>query len=180
MKHRLYKGWIIARDELSPDQERELHLHLEKCEACKAFAMAEQALDRTFSSVQMVKPMPGFTQRWRARVNEKRSKVHRRQTSLLLGLLSFGTTALLLPLVIQVILVLLSPEALLFDYAKGAVEWFAWFEFIGEILMTFINTLISTIPVGWWLSLAVVLAGVSTLWGLSLRRLGYLQRRKGV
>ena len=85
-----------------------------------------------------------------------------------------------MPLILQVILLLLSPEDLLFDYAKGAVEWLAWFEFIGEFSMTFINTLISTIPVGWWLSMAVLLAGVSTLWGLSLRRLGFLQIRKGV
>ena len=180
MKHQLYEGWIIARDELSSDQERELHLHLEKCEACKAFAMADLVLERTFSSVQMVEPMPGFTHRWRAMANTKRASAHRRQTSIILGLLSFGTTVLVMPLILQVILVLLSPEDLLFDYAKGAVEWLAWFEFIGEFSMTFINTLISTIPVGWWLSIAVLLTGVSTLWGLSLRRLGFLQIRKGV
>ena len=180
MKHRLYEGWIIARDELSPDQERELHLHLEKCETCSVFAQAEQGLERKFSSVQMLKPMPGFTQRWKARVYEKRMNSHRRQTSLLLGLLSLGTTALFVPIVIQVFLVLISPEKLLSDYAKGAVEWLAWFEFIGEFSLTFINTLISTIPVGWWLSFAVVLAGVSAVWGLSLRRLGFLQSRKGV
>ena len=180
MKHRLYEGWIIARDELSPDQERELHLHLEKCEACKAFMWADQALNRTFSSVQMVKPIPGFTQRWRALASTKTASAYRRQTSLILGLLSFGTIALVMPLSLQVILVLLSPEEFLLGYAKGAIEGLALLELIGEFCLTFINTLISTIPVGWWLSIAVVLVGMTTLSGLSLLRLGFLQRKKGV
>jgi hypothetical protein len=180
MKHRLYEGWIIARDELSPDQERELQLHLEKCADCKAFALAEQALERKFSSVQMLQPQPGFAQRWRARVQERQNVSHHRQTSLLLGLLSFGMIVMLMPLVLELILILISPEDLLFEYAKGAVEWLAWFEFIGGFVAKSIRTLISTIPVEGWLSIAVLLAGACTVWGFSLRRLGFLQKRKGV
>jgi hypothetical protein len=180
MKHRLYKGWIVARGELSPDQERELHLHLETCEACRAFAQAEQAVEMTFSSIKMLEPTPGFTRRWKTRLDEKRTHAHRRQTSLLLGLLSFGTTALFFPIVLQVIILLISPEDMLLGYAKGTIEWLAWLELLGEFSLTFINTLISTIPVGWWLSIAVVLAGMITISGLSLRRLGLLQRKKGV
>ena len=180
MKHRLYEGWIVARDDLSPDQERELHLHLENCDACSTFARAEQGLERAFSLVQMVEPTPGFAQRWKSSLNKKRESSHRRQTSLLIGSLSVGTTVLFMPIVLQVILVLISPEELLFDYAKGAIEWLAWFDLIGEFGLTFINTLISTVPVGWWLSIAVVMAGMTALSGLSLRRLGSLQKKKGV
>lgn len=180
MKHRLYEGWIVARDELSPDQEKELSIHLESCPQCNDFAQAEQMVERTFSSVQMVEPLPGFTQRWRARLDQKRIKAHRSQTSLLLGLLSIGTVVLFMPIVLQLLSVLISPENLLFDYAKGTVEWLAWFELIGQFVMTFLNTLISTVPVYWWLSIAVFLAGMSLLWGISLQRLGFLQIKKGV
>jgi hypothetical protein len=85
-----------------------------------------------------------------------------------------------MPIVLQALILLISPEELLLGYAKGAIEWLAWLELLGEFVLTFVNTLISTVPVGWWLSIAVLLASMMTLSGLSLRRLGILQRKKGV
>ena len=178
MKHRLYEGWIMARDELTPDQRRALEAHLKECEACHRLAEAEIALDQVFTSAKISEPMPGFVQRWKARVGERRMKVHRRQTSTILGLLSFGATALLLPLLLQTILVLISPEDLLFDLARALFDWLAFLGLIGELIVTFFSTLYSTMPVIFWLMIAMFFIGVVVLWGYALQRLGYLPSRE--
>ena len=178
MKHRLYEGWIMARDELTPDQKRDLEAHLKECAACKQVAEADMALERVFASVEMSKPKPGFAQRWKAKVGERRMIVQRRQTSMILGLLSFGATALFLPLLLQIILVLISPEYVLFDLAGVLVEWLAFLGLIGELVLTFLTTLVSTMPIVGWLFIMVFLVGVVLSWGYSLQRLGFIPSRE--
>jgi hypothetical protein len=168
----------MARDELTPDQRRDLEAHLKECEACRSLAEAEMALDQVFTSAKMFEPIPGFVQRWKARVGERRMKVHRRQTSMILGLLSFGAMALLLPLLLQTILVLISPEDLLFDLTRALVDWLAFLGVAGELIVTFFTTLYSTMPVVLWLMITVFLTGMVVLWGYALQRLGYLPSRE--
>ncbi|OGO18594.1 MAG: hypothetical protein A2Z14_12060 [Chloroflexi bacterium RBG_16_48_8] len=178
MKHRLYEGWIMARDELTPDQRRDLEAHVKECMACTQLAETGMVLDRVFASSQMSEPMPGFAQRWKIRVGERRIKTHRRQVSMILGLLSFGATALFLPLILQTILIMISPEDILFHLAGVLVEWLSFLGFIGELVVTFFTTLYSTIPVVLWLMIMVVLVVMGVLWGYSLQRLGYLPSRE--
>jgi len=178
MKHRLYEGWILARDELTPDQKRDLEAHLKECESCRQLAEADLEVGRAFTSVQMSEPMPGFVNRWKIRLSERRMRDHRRQTSLILGLLSFGAIALFLPLLIEAILVLISPEDLLFDLAYALIDWLAILSLIGELVLTFFSTLYSTVPVIFWLMAMVFIAGVVVLGGYSLQRLGYLPSRE--
>ncbi len=178
MKHRLYEGWIMARDELTTDQKRDLDAHLKVCESCKQLAEADMAVGKTFASVHMHEPMPGFVRRWKVRLSEERVRAHRRQTSLILGVLSFGVTALFLPLLLQTILVLISPEDILFDLADVLVEWISILGVIGELVVTFFSTLFSTVPLALSFLIVVVLIGMGILWGYSLKRLGYLPSKE--
>jgi hypothetical protein len=178
MKHRLYEGWIMAQDELTPDQRRDLEAHLEECEACRRLAEARIAVDQVLTPVKMTEPMPGFVLRWKARAGERRMRVHRRQTSTILGLLSFGAIALFLPLVLQTILVLISPEDLLFDLARALVDWISFLKLTGELIATFFSTLYSTMPVVFWLMIMGFAVGVVISWGYALLRLGYLPIRE--
>jgi hypothetical protein len=178
MKHRLYEGWIMVRDELTSDQKRDLEAHLRVCEACKQLAEADTAMDRAFASVQMSEPVPGFALRWKVRMGERRMKAHRRQTSMILGVLSFGATALFVPLLLQTILALISPEDILFDLADVLVKWVSFLGLIGELVVTFFSTLYSTAPVALSFIIVVFVIGMGVIWGYSLKRLGYLPSRE--
>jgi predicted anti-sigma-YlaC factor YlaD len=176
MKHRLYEGWIMARDELTPDQMRDLEAHLKECESCSRLAEAEKALEQVFTSVQMSEPMPGFAQRWKIRMGERRMSAHRRQTSWILGSLSVGATALFLPLLLETILVLVSPEDFLFDLAAALVDWLSLLDFVGDFVKTSVSTIFSTVPVALWLLVIVGVTGLGILCAFSLKRLGYLPK----
>ena len=178
MKHRLYEGWIMAGDELTPDQRSDLETHLQECEACSRLAEADRALEKALTLVQMSEPKPGFTQRWRARMDERRITAHRRQTSGVLVFLSFGATALLLPILLNALLVLISPEDVLFDLAGALVDWLSLLKLIGNFVTTSVSTLFSTIPLVWWMLMITILAGLGVLWGFSLQRLGYLPSKE--
>ena len=168
----------MARDELTSDQRRDLEAHLQECESCSHLAKAERALESAFSSVKMSEPAPGFAQRWKIRLEERRSMAHRRQTTIILGLLSFGATALFLPLLVHMILVLISPEDLLFDLAKAFADWLSFLGTLGDIVVTFLRSLVSTIPILWVLPVLILLVGVILLSGFSLKQLGTLPSRK--
>ena len=178
MKHQLYEGWIMARDELTSDQKQVLEAHLKDCESCRQLAEANMALDRIFSSVQMSEPLPGFANRWKARMGERQMRAHRRQTSLVLGILSFGVTALILPLMLETILVLISPEEILFNLAHALVDWLSFLNIVFEIAITSFKSLYSTAPFVLWLLIPLVLVGTGVLGGYSLQRLGYLPNRE--
>jgi hypothetical protein len=178
MKHRLYEGWILAREELTPDQKRDLEAHLRECESCKQLAESDMAVSRVFASVQMAEPEPGFANRWKVRLAEKRMRAHRRQTSLVLAVLSFGATAVFLPLLLQAILVLVSPENILFNLAHILVDWLTFLGFIGEIVVTFFNTLFETVPIALLFVVLVSLAVMVVFGGYSLKRLGTLPSRE--
>jgi hypothetical protein len=168
----------MARDELTPDQRRDLEAHLKECEACKQLAEADNAVNRAFASAQMSEPIPGFAQRWKVRMSERRASAHRRQTSMILGVLSFGASALFLPLLIQTILVLISPEDILFDLAGVLIKWLSFLNVIGELIATSFTTLYLTVPIVLWLIIMAILVVMGVLWGYSLQQLGYLPSRE--
>jgi len=182
MKHQLYEGWIMARDELTPHQRRDLEAHLKECAECEALAEKNMMLDRLMASLPMTEPISGFTQRWKIRLMEKRMKGHRRQTSMIMVILSLGAIAVLLPLLLQTILLMISPEEFLFDLADVLINWLSFLSTIGEVVLSFVKTLFSTIPMMGWLAIVIVIAalftGLAILWGYSLQRLGYLPNRE--
>jgi hypothetical protein len=178
MKHRLYEGWILARDELTADQKQDLEAHLKECESCKQLAKADKALEKVFTSVQMSEPFPGFVNRWKVRLDERQMKAHRRQTSLILGILSFGATALVLPLMLETILVLISPEEALFALSRALIDWLSLLNLMIEIAITSLKSLFSIVPFSLWLLIPIIIVGTAVLGGYSLQRLGYLPGRE--
>jgi hypothetical protein len=180
MKHQQYETWIFSGDELTAEQLHELQSHLKECEACKEMAMAEKSLQLALTSASMMKPMPGFVQRWKAKVERRRLTIYHRQTASMLGLLSLGASVLFLPLMLQTIFVLLSPDEFLIDVVKVLVNGISSVGLIGEFTLTFFGSLFRAIPVLGWIAMAMILAGMGTMSIFSLYRIGLIPIRKGV
>lgn len=169
MNHRPYEDWLFNDDDLSPEEQRELALHLRHCDACKTLSNSWDEVEGLFSAAKLIEPMPGFDRRWKERLLLRKQANHHRQTSLILFFLSSAATILAVPLVLQLALMALSPEDLLFDAIRQAVHWLAWFEFLWGFITGLLGSVARTVPVGWWL---IGLLGICTLIGLWLISIG--------
>ncbi len=170
MNHQPYEDWLFIQDGLSPEEEKELAAHLHQCEACKTLSTSWTEIEGMFAMEATVEPQPGFSQRWKERLQVSREAAHHRQTSLILFLLSSATAILALPLSLQVALIALSPEDILFDAIREAAHWLAWFGFLGDFATTFLGSVVETVPVLWWLVSFVVICALVVVWLISIYR----------
>ena len=180
MNHQPFESWMFTDDALDQDQQRELDAHLQTCEHCSSLAMARDSFEQIMDQVPMIEPVSGFQGRWRMRLQEHRLRMHRRQTSWILFLLSFGAIVFLFPLLVQGLIMLFSPNEVLIDFAQEVFKVVKWWRFLGEYAYMFTNNLISTVPLAWWLILFVSVL-VLSLGGLGVIYKFSLQwRKKGV
>jgi hypothetical protein len=180
MKHQQYETWIFEADELSSEQAQQLEEHLRQCEACNELAKAEKSLQMAIKSAPMMKPMSGFVRRWKMKLHKERLLRHHRQTAVILGLLSFGACALFLPLLLQTFLVLLSPEEFLIDIVKEIAGGITNIGLVGEFALTVLSSMFETVPLFWWVAMALVFSGLGIVLLFSLSRVGLIPIKKGV
>jgi hypothetical protein len=164
MNHQPYEDWLFAQDELSPEEGQELAAHLRQCEACKTLSTSWNEIEGLFSEDSIVGPAPGFSQRWKERMLLRKETNHHRQMSLILFLLSSATAILALPLSLQVALIAMSPERLVFDAIRESAYWLVWFGFLGDFTTTFLGSVVETIPVLWLLGSLAVICMLLVVW----------------
>ena len=75
MNHLPFEEWLLNETPVTPEQQRDLDLHLRTCAACSALAET----GRMLSTSKMAVPMPGFTTRFQARLAERKVVERRRK-----------------------------------------------------------------------------------------------------
>lgn len=171
MKHQPYEDWIFSQEDLDVDQAKELHVHLKLCERCNALASALADVETQFASDSLIGPASGFTSRWRERLELRKQVSFRRHTSILFGGLSVGALILFIPLLIRWFLTALSPGDLISGFVQDFVNWFAIIGFTGDVTAGVIDGMVDTIPVGWWLTFALVPIGLCSFWLFMMHRI---------
>ena len=102
MNHKPYlDGMQAALDageaRLAPDQRSQLEDHLVDCGECQSVWEALVEVDRLFKAEPMATPRPGFTGRFKARLEQRHSRPRAVGGALALGLGAVGAAALVLP-----------------------------------------------------------------------------------
>ena len=166
MKHQPFEEWLLNETPLTPDQKRELDLHVRLCVHCSALLETGMVL----RSVKMVAPADGFTSRFQVRLAERRLVERRRR---ILGAILFligGLSVLLWLAGPSVLAFLSSPDV----WIAGFVEWGIFFMTTlqamtqaGEVLL---HVIPGFVPPFAWLILVSGLAGISLLWSVSIWR----------
>lgn len=170
MKHQPYETWVFIEGELSASERIELQAHLDNCEACQALSYATFRMEREMSNIPSIKPNKGFTNRWRARLAKQQAERKQRNLSLIFGGLILATSVLFLPVLLQVVLLVLSPEDFLISTTNSAIDWLSWIGFTGDIAYAFARSSIETFPASWWGVTALVLMVLTVVWFVSLQR----------
>ena len=73
MNHRPFETWLLNEQPLTPEEKRDLQVHLQDCPHCTALAEVNLELH----SVKMAAPADGFTARFQKRLAEQRVRERR-------------------------------------------------------------------------------------------------------
>ena len=166
MNHQPFEDWLLNDTPITQEQKRELDMHTRTCAYCAALAETGIAL----KSVKKLSPKPGFTNRFQARLAERKLMEQRRK---IWGSVLFTLGGLVL------LMWLASPY--LFSFLSAPATWIAAFVQWGVFIVTTVDALAQAGSVFLrilpdflspfaWMVIVSALAGVSLLWTVSIWR----------
>jgi predicted anti-sigma-YlaC factor YlaD len=171
MSHQPFETWMLDEIHLSMEQENNLQAHLAICPECRRVHQGWQAARQVMQARRMVRPAPGFNQRFSVTLAERRARqIHQRQVrNLILGL-SIGVIATAAMLIV-VIFSVSSPVDFLVRTTEIITSLIGWWNKASRVL---IAALQQPIILAVWILLT---SGVSllafgwlfTLWRISLQ-----------
>ena len=166
MDHRPYKDWLLNDERITPDQDRDLRVHLRNCPECAALARANLAL----RSAPVTAPAPGFALRFQTRLQAER-KVQRRRSLLGFSILAVvgmsGIFWLLFPFLPYLSL---PPTQLASLWLNNLIYIALTARALGALGNTLLNVLASLVPPYVWVLSMLLLGGTGFLWTISIRR----------
>ena len=160
MNHRPFEDWLLTDMPITPEQKRELDMHVRDCPYCTALVETGIAL----KTVKKASPQPGFSARFEARLVARKAADRRRRY---LGgiLFTAGGFALLIWLTAPLLLSFFSAPA---SWISVVVSWLVFLITTvqalgqaGSVLLKVVPEFIS--PIAWMILLSAV-AGISLLW----------------
>ena len=167
MNHLPFEDWLLNDMPITPEQQRDLELHLRTCTYCSALTET----GRMLSTSKMAAPAPGFTMRFQARLAQQKAMERRHK---LWGMFLFVLGGL--------VLLLLALGPFLTSFLDSPATWISvvvgWLVFIGTTLFALVDagTVIlriapNVLPPFAWLVLFSTFAGAGLLSSVSIWRL---------
>ena len=166
MNHQPFEEWLLNDKPITPEQKRELDVHLRTCSYCTALTETGIAL----KSVRKASPQAGFATRFQARLAERKLAERRRR---LWGsvLFTFGGLALLLWLFSPYLLTFLSAPA---TWISAVVQWGVFvittIDALAQAGSVFVRIIPEFLSPFAWMVLLSAFAGISLLWTVSIWR----------
>ena len=166
MNHRPFEDWLLNDMPITPEQKRELDMHLRTCAYCAALAETGIAL----KSVKKASPQAGFTARFQTRLAARKAAEQRRRY---LGSILFtaGGFALLMWLAFPYLATFFSAPAIwisvVVDWAVFIITTLQALGQAGSVLLQVVPDFLSPFA---WMILISALAGISLLWTISIWR----------
>lgn len=176
MNHLPFEEWLLNDKPVTPEQQRDLDLHMRTCAYCSALAET----GRMLSAAKMAVPTPGFTARFQSRLAERKIAERRRK---LWGAVLFTLGGL--------VLLMWAVSPYLASFMVSPATWISvvvgWLVYIGTTLFALFDAgvvILSVIPKFLppfaWLVLLSTFAGVGLLWSVSIWRFAQRGAPQGV
>jgi len=174
MKSRQLDHLPMDERELSAVERERLEQELKESPELRKELNAWQAIETSLQEASMVSPEKGFTQRWQARLAERRERRSQQQVNWLLGLLMMGAISALLLIGLDT---LSSPAQLGSALIETVLR-------VGKLIGSGARYL-AILGDGWpalfgALALSAALAWVSVLWFAAMYRYAFGQIQNGV
>ena len=78
MNHQPFEEWLFADEPPTGEQAIALKEHLDQCLRCRQLVESWSEVHQLLHSSEQVRPAPGFTARWQARLETQQQEQHRR------------------------------------------------------------------------------------------------------
>ena len=166
MKHQPFEGWLLNDMHLTPEQKRELDLHVRSCAYCSALMETGVIL----RSAKMAAPAEGFTARFQVRLAEGRLADRRRRVWGTLLFLIGGLSFLAWLAGPSILRFLSSPEVWIASLVEWGIFLITTFQAMTQAGEVFLNILPGFVPPFAWMIVASAFAGISLIWSISIWR----------
>jgi len=168
MVHQPYEEWLLNDERLTPEQTRDMRVHLRNCPECAALERGNLIL----RSTPVTAPAAGFPLRFQSRLAAQRKAQWRRSLigfSLLAGV---GMSALLWVLLPYMPYLRLPPGQLASLWISNLVYLALTVRALGALGTTLLNVMGSLVPPYVWAIAMLLLGGTGFLWMFSFQRIG--------
>ncbi len=176
MEHEPYEEWLLSGEELSADQQHLLENHLASCAECAQLATAWQAVHQALISYPELEPEPGFANRWKERLADRRAAKHIRLTWIALLVCVGGIVLTIFGLAMPEIQGIPSPIQLLSSLVFNLAEVLVTAQDTGAWVLSFLRGVPLVIPLLFWIAISTALLLWSLVWMIGIWRLPHLQR----
>ena len=168
MDHQPYEKWLLDDERLTPEQNRDLRLHLKSCIACSALAFANLEL----RSAGVVAPQAGFGLRFQARLVSLQ-RVQSRRAWIGMFLLAFlGLTGFLWLFSPYLFFLGLPPTRLAGWWISNLVYLALAVHTLGALVNTLSGVLSALVPAYVWPLALALTCGMVFLWTVSVKKVG--------
>ncbi len=166
MNHRPFEDWLLDDQPLTPQQERELQAHVRSCNSCAAIAESNLALH----AARMTEPKTGFTERFQLRLEKRRREQRWRQVIGTIVLVIGGLSLVFWlagPFLLEVFR---SPAAWITAGIGYLLFILTSLQVVAEATAILLRVLPGFISPSGWMALILGIAGLGSLWTLSMWR----------
>jgi len=166
MAHQHYEQWLLDDERLTPEQERDLRIHLRSCPDCAVLARANLAL----RAAPVVAPPRGFALRFQERLAAQRASQRRRSVIGIFLLALAGMGALVVVLLPFLPYLALGPEQLFTLWVSNLVYIAIVVRTVSAVGLTLLNVAGAFIPDYAWIVALALFFGLSFGLKASARR----------
>lgn len=163
MSHQPFETWLLDQESLSTEERRNLRTHLESCKQCQRLEQKWLEVHQELRARRMVAPAPGFTQRWKSGLAERRAREQRKQAWKIFGI--FMASALFILLVLAgYMLATTTPAEWLDAVIRTMSSSEVFFQYSIYIVQNWLTSTPLAIHIALWIYLTVTLCVLSLLW----------------
>ena len=171
MGHQPFEIWLLDKQELTVSQSQELAAHMVTCSECQELRKSLAATSVLLESPTLASPNPGFAERWKVNLAERRAIQHKRQTRLFFLSTIMGAITALGGLIGLLSLANISFPDL---FVSGAKLLAGLFNLAGDARFYLGSSLTGPLPVILWILISVgfcllIFAWFFLLWRISLQ-----------
>lgn len=169
MSHQPFETWILDHEALTPEERRQMQAHLEGCGQCQRLQRRWQMVHQELRARPTVAPVPGFSQRFKASLVERRAREQRRQAWRIFS--AFLGGAMLILLILAGYLMATSTPA---DWLAAGIRMLSSSKALFDLGIYAVQTWLSATPlavnIAVWAYLAFSLCLVCLVWVVILWR----------
>jgi len=168
MGHQPFEHWLLEENSLTVSQKQELAAHLAACPECQALHLSLAAATGLVATAPLVSPSPGFTDRWKVTLTQRRAVQHKRQTRLFFLSTILGAFVALAALIGVMSLANISLSDL---FVSGAKLLAGLLNLAGDARFFIGTSLTGPLPVVIWILVSVGFCLLIFFWGYLLWRI---------